>query len=67
MRMTREKDKYECRFLGGCPAEDWIEEITDTHTSDWKECPCDNCPFMKYINYLAKLEDEAEVMEDDRK
>ena len=27
-RLTRENDQYSCRFLGGCPAEKWIEKHT---------------------------------------
>ena len=47
--------------------EDWIEDLTDIMRSHWGEEICENCPFEKYINRLAELEDEAELMEDDRK
>ena len=53
-RMTRAKDKYECRIAGGCPAEDWIVECIE---GEIVNLPCDTCPFMKYINQLAEYED----------
>ena len=65
-RLTREKDEYECRIAGGCPAEDWIESVAG-NIYKWNEDPCDNCPFEKYINRLAEFEDETEFMEEDRK
>lgn len=69
-RFTRTKDKYPCRIADGCPAEDWIEEVTGVSIYDWSRrdiSPCSDCPFEKYINRLAEYEDEAENMEDDRK
>ena len=66
-RLTRQKDNFPCRFKGGCPAEEWIKNITDVHYSDWKEDVCDNCPFEKYINKLAEYEDMEERIEDDLK
>ena len=66
-RLTRAKDQYECRIAGGCPAEDWIEDIIDYKPHKWAEEPCDNCPFEKYINRLAEMEDMEELMEDDKK
>ena len=65
-RLTRKPDKWPCR-IGECLAEDWIEDLTDIMRSHWGEEICEHCPFEKYINRLAELEDEAELMEDDRK
>ena len=61
MRLTREKDEYECR-IASCFAEDWIEEITGITIYNWKSDTnvCDNCPFEKYINKLAEFEDKEE-------
>ena len=63
MRFTRTKDKFECRIGGGCPAQDWIENLTGVKEYIWNEDMCKNCPFEKYINRLAEFEDE----EDNRK
>ena len=62
-RMTRTKDKYECRFLGGCPAEVWIEMVSGLDYTHWSCSPCDCCPFEKYINRLAEMEDKMEEIE----
>lgn len=61
MRLTREKDEYECR-IASCLVEDWIEEITGITIYNWKSDKnvCDNCPFEKYINKLAEFEDKEE-------
>lgn len=60
-RLTRENDQYSCRFLGGCPAEKWIEKHTGVTICDWNdEYICDDCPFEKYINRLAEFEDKEE-------
>ena len=53
-RLTRTKDRYECRIAGGCPAEDWIAECI---VGEIVNLPCDNCPFEAYINKLAEYED----------
>lgn len=67
-RLTRRKDSFECRFLGGCPADTWMMSVTKTNSVTWGENnPCDACPFEKYINRLAELEDEMEKAEDDGK
>lgn len=59
-RLTRRKDEYECRIVD-CPiyegSNNWCVE----------DDPCKACPFEKYINRLAELEDFVEEMEDDRK
>ena len=65
-RLTRKPDKWPCR-IRECLAEDWIEDLTNIMRSHWGEEICEHCPFEKYINCLAELEDEAEFMEDDRK
>ena len=64
-RLTRHIDDYPCR-IANCLAEDWIEDLTGVIVYNWEEA-CSQCPFEKYINRLAELEDEAERMEDDRK
>lgn len=55
MRLTRVKDDYECRVSGGCSAEDWMFDF-------YGEYPegdiCESCPFEKYINKLAEIEDK---------
>lgn len=66
-RLTRRKDEFSCRFKGGCPAEKWMMEVTDTPYLYWRREACDNCPFEKYINKLAEYEDKEEIMEDDLK
>ena len=53
-RMTRAKDKYECRIAGGCPAEEWIAGCI---AGEITSLPCDTCPFIEYINKLAEYED----------
>ena len=58
-RMTRPKDKYECRIAGGCPIEDWMMECIE---GELVRNPCDECPMMPIINKLAVYED----MEDER-
>lgn len=62
-RLTREKDMYECRIAGGCPAEEWMYDLYGKYPVD---C-CFNCPFEMYINKLAEYEDKNEYMEDDGK
>lgn len=57
-RLTRPKDRYECRIAGGCPAEDWICECTND--GELANLPCATCPFEKYINKLAEYEDKEE-------
>lgn len=58
-RLTRKKDKYECRILT-CPAEEWMHSLYDRYSL---KDVCNDCPFMIYINALAELEDEKEKME----
>ena len=67
-RLTKHVDKYPCRIID-CLAESWIEDLTGVAAYNWKsdEGVCNQCPFEKYINRLAELEDEAERMEDDGK
>lgn len=65
MRMTRKKDKYPCRMAGGCPADDWMYKLFGKYPA--ANDMCQYCPFQKYINHLADLEDELEMWEDDRK
>lgn len=62
VRLTRKKDQYPCRIADGCPGDIWIEE----HGGD-SDGICEDCPFEKYINALAKYEDVAENLEDDGK
>lgn len=54
-RLTREKDRYECRVANGCPIEEWVLE----HIRDGRLVGdlCDDCPVMVYINKLADYED----------
>lgn len=56
MRLTREKDEYECRIAGGCPAENWMYALYGEYPTD---C-CHNCPFEIFINKLAEFEDKEE-------
>lgn len=66
-RYTRRKDNFECRHgLEGCKAEYWIEKLTGTLDFDTNDM-CDSCPFMRFINRLAELEDLAEDEYDDLK
>ena len=66
-RLTRHIDEYPCRIKDGCPAEEWIEKVSETDASDWYISECEDCPFEKYINKLAEYEDKEEMMEDDLK
>lgn len=52
---TREKDNFECRIAGGCPAEDWLCEIYGEYPDEGSVCK--NCPFEEIINELGKYED----------
>lgn len=63
-RLTRHIDEYPCRIID-CSVEDWIEDLTGVIV--YNKGVCDQCPFEKYINRLAELEDETERMEDDGK
>ena len=58
-RLTRVKDKYECRIAGGCPVEDWMYDLYDTPIPMNKN-ECDKCPFEVYINKLAEYEDKED-------
>lgn len=67
-RLTRHYDEWPCRIANGCPAEAWIIGLTGVSTADWAgDYVCDTCPFEKFINRLAELEDEKEFSEDDLK
>ena len=58
-RLTRKKDKYECR-IDHCPLEDWVMEQIPECTG----LSCDGCPVMKHMNKLAEYEDlEEEITE----
>ena len=63
-KYTRYIDEYPCRLKDKCEAEEWMRDLYEYYP---KKDICDTCPFMKIINYLAELEDENELMEDDRK
>ncbi len=54
-RLTRVKDEYECRVGGGCPAEDWMRDLYGFYPDG---NICEHCPFEKYINKLAEIEDK---------
>ena len=66
VRLTRQKDEYECRIPGRCPAEEWIEDL-GYDLDEMTGHICASCPFEIYINKLAEYEDEKEKMEDDLK
>lgn len=57
-RLTRVKDEWECRLAEPCPMEDWITDDLGISLDMLRECVCDNCPFIKYINKLADYEDK---------
>lgn len=59
-RMTRPKDKYECRIAGGCPIEGWMMECIE---GELVRNPCDECPIMPIVNKLAEYEDKEENLE----
>ena len=63
MRLTRERDEYECRMAGSCPAEEWMYVLYGKYPVNF----CYNCPFEMYINKLAEYEDKNKYMEDDGK
>ena len=69
-RFTKHTNIYSCRIID-CPAEQWIQNLTNVETSKWSYdgyvYMCDSCPFKKYINHLAELEDNMERNEDDLK
>ena len=56
-RLTKREieELYPCR-IKRCYAEDWMKEIYGEYPLDI----CENCPFEKYINCLAELEDMIE-------
>lgn len=62
-RLTKKNSPYECK-IAECYADDWVKEFRYHNSED---SPCDDCPFMKYINKLAKLEDYIENNYDDGK
>ena len=62
-RMTRPKDKYECRIAGGCPIENWMLECVE---GELVRSPCVECPIMPIINKLAEYEDLEEEVENNR-
>lgn len=54
-RLTRQKDKWECR-IAECPMENYIYDLTG-------ECPdnvCGDCFFEEIVNKLAEYEDLEE-------
>ncbi len=55
-RLTRIRDKYECRIAKGCKAEAWMKSIYGRYPED----VCCNCPFEKIVNKLAEYEDKEE-------
>ena len=64
-RLTRPKDRWECRIAGGCPVEEWLA-THDVKIED-EIYFCEDCPFEKYINKLAEYDDAEEKIEDDGK
>ena len=64
-RMTNKSKDYECR-IDECMAEEWMLKLYEDY-SDYEKFFCDDCPFEKYINRLAELEDKIEQEEDDLK
>lgn len=64
-RLTRRKNKYECR-IKECFVEDWMYSLYG-HYLDIDKSICDDCPIMSIANRLAELEDEKEQIEDDLK
>lgn len=56
MRLTREKDEYECRIMVCC-AEEWMKKLYGIFPP---ESLCDNCPFESLVNKLAEFEDKEE-------
>lgn len=62
-RMTDNNKNHVCR-IDKCMAEDWMFDLYGNYSDKFV---CDNCPFEKYINHLAELEDEKELFEDDLK
>lgn len=67
-RLTRPFDEWPCRIAGGCPAEVWIIGLTGISTANWAaDYICNTCPFEKFINRLAELEDEKDFSEENLK
>jgi hypothetical protein len=58
-RLTRIKDKYECR-IDHCPLEEWVMEQIPECTG----LSCDGCPVMKHMNKLAEYEDKCQPVDD---
>ena len=54
-RMTRKEAQDGCR-IDKCFAEYWMYELYSNNYPDYPVCK--NCPFKKYINRLAELEDK---------
>lgn len=59
MRLTRERDEYECR-IASCFAEEWIEKVTGITVYNWSSdgIICNSCPFKSLVNKLAEFEDK---------
>ena len=58
-RLTRIKDKYECR-IDHCPLEDWVMEQIPGCTG----LSCVGCPVMKHMNKLAEYEDKYQPVDE---
>ena len=55
-RLTREKDQWECRVLGGCQIEEYIARCANVEVEDVADV-CIDCPLMPIVNALAEYED----------
>ena len=55
-RLTRMKDEWECRVLGGCQMEEYIARCFKGEVEDIVDV-CTDCPLMPIVNALAEYED----------
>ena len=55
-RLTRIKDEWECRYLGGCQMEEYIAQCANVEVEDVDNI-CTDCPLMPIVNALAEYED----------
>ena len=58
-RMTRPKDKWECR-INEFGAEEWMSDLYGHYPR--ADDICSNCPFFYHIKRLAEYEDLVEKM-----
>lgn len=57
-RITNPSTKYPCRAGGGCGMEEYLYDHLEISDLEVNEDMCAHCPMKKYVNALAKYEDD---------